>query len=72
MVIVEVKKIMSNKNIIVTQIASAIRRPQYQINVLRGLGLKKLNKPRILVDNPSIRGMIEKVKHLVKYEIKQN
>jgi large subunit ribosomal protein L30 len=53
------------KKIKIKQIVSAIRRPENQSAVLRGLGLKKLNKVRELEDTPSIRGMIEKVKHLV-------
>ena len=42
----------------------------YQRKTLIGLGLNKINKQRELDDTPSIRGMIEKVKHLV--EIKEN
>jgi len=52
----------------VTQIISANRRPNKQTLILKGLGLSRLHRPRILEDTPSIRGMIEKVKHLVKYE----
>jgi len=37
---------------------------------LIGLGLNKMNKEKILEDTPSIRGMIDKVKHLV--EVKSN
>ena len=53
----------------VVQVTSANRRPKKQTLVLRGLGLSKLHKERILENTPSIRGMIEKVKHLVRYEI---
>lgn len=52
----------------VTQIISANRRPRKQTLILKGLGLSRLHRPSILEDTPSIRGMIEKVKHLVKYE----
>lgn len=52
----------------VIQIISANRRPRKQTLILKGLGLSRLHKPRILEDTPSIRGMIEKVKHLVEFE----
>ena len=35
---------------------------------LRGLGLKRLNQRTELEDTPSVRGMIDKVKHLVVVE----
>ena len=52
----------------VVQVVSANRRPEKQTRILNGLGLSKLHRVRILEDTPSIRGMIEKVKHLVEYE----
>lgn len=52
----------------VTLVRSAIDRPRTQKETVRGLGLRKLNQSRILVDTPSIRGMIRKVQHLVKVE----
>ena len=36
--------------------------------VLRGMGLTKMHKAVTLLDTPQIRGMIEKVKHLVRVE----
>ena len=59
-----------NSKLIVKQVRSAIGRQGYQRKTLIGLGLNKINKERELDDTPSIRGMIEKVKHLV--EIKEN
>ena len=59
-----------NSKLIVKQVKSAIGRQGYQRKTLIGLGLNKINKQRELDDTPSIRGMIEKVKHLV--EIKKN
>ena len=38
--------------------------------ILISLGLNKINRERILEDTPSIKGMINKVKHLVKVESK--
>jgi large subunit ribosomal protein L30 len=52
----------------VTQIGSAIGRNYNQERNLIGLGLNKLHKSKELEDTPSVRGMIEKVKHLVKVE----
>ena len=57
-----------NSKLIVKQVKSAIGRQAYQRKTLIGLGLNKINKQRELDDTPSIRGMIEKVKHLVEIE----
>ena len=56
------------KKLRVTQIGSPIRRQQYQRETLIGLGLNKMHRTRELVDTPSVRGMIDKVKHLVRVE----
>lgn len=56
------------KKIKVTQIGSPIGRKAYQRKTLVGLGLNKMHKTRELQDTPAIRGMIEKVKHLVTVE----
>ena len=56
---------MANK-IYVKQIRSAIRRPEIQKKILKGLGLNKMNKISELNDTPSIRGMINKIPHLVQ------
>ena len=52
----------------VTQIASPIRRQKDQRETLKGLGLNKMNRTKALEDTPSIRGMIRKVRHLVRVE----
>ena len=52
----------------VTQVRSAIGRKPGQRETLIGLGLNKLNISSVLEDTPSIRGMVEKVKHLVRVE----
>ena len=52
----------------VTQIRSAIRRPKDQLATLKGLGLTRMNRTRELEDTPSVRGMINKVRHLVRVE----
>ncbi|HEV8028230.1 MAG TPA: 50S ribosomal protein L30 [Stellaceae bacterium] len=51
-----------------TQIASPIGREAYQRATLRGLGLDKLRRSRVLEDTPAVRGMVERVKHLVRVE----
>ena len=56
---------MANK-IYVKQIRSPIRRPEVQRKILKGLGLNKMNKVSELNDTPSIRGMINKIPHLVE------
>ena len=56
------------KTLRVTQIGSPIRRPDDQRATLIGLGLNKMHRTRELVDTPSVRGMIDKVKHLVRVE----
>jgi large subunit ribosomal protein L30 len=52
----------------VTQIGSPIGRQAYQRATLKGLGLNKLHRTRVLEDTPAVRGMIENVKHLVRVE----
>ncbi len=51
----------------VIQKKSGIGRSQSQRATLLGLGLKKLHQERILDDTPAIRGMINKVQHLVEW-----
>lgn len=47
---------------------SVIGRPKDQKATVKALGLRKLNQSRCLPDNPAVRGMIEKVAHLVDAE----
>ena len=54
------------KTIVVQQIGSPIRRPEKQRKTLIGLGLNKMHKTRELEDTPSVRGMVNKISHLVK------
>ena len=53
----------------ITLIRSMNGRPEKHRKVLRGMGLTKLNKTVELEDTPSIRGMINKVTHLVRVEV---
>jgi large subunit ribosomal protein L30 len=52
----------------VTLVKSMIGRPEKHRQVLRGMGLHRLNRSVELQDTPAIRGMIQKVCHLVKAE----
>ena len=52
----------------VTQIGSPIGRPKDQRQTLVGLGLNKMHRTRTLEDTPAVRGMINKVHHLVRVE----
>jgi len=54
----------------ITLIKSMAGRPEKHRNVLRGMGLTKLNKSVLLNDTPSIRGMVNAVSHLVRAEEK--
>jgi large subunit ribosomal protein L30 len=59
---------MSGKTVRVTQTKSAIGRLASQRQTLVGLGLNKIGRTSELEDTPSVRGMINKVKHLVRVE----
>lgn len=50
----------------VEQIGSPIRREASQRATLIGLGLNKRHRISTLIDTPSVRGMIQKVRHLVR------
>ena len=56
----------AKKTIKVEQIGSPIRREASQRATLKGLGLNKIGRVKELQDNPSTRGMIDKVAHLVR------
>ena len=58
----------ARKTVTVTQIRSPIGRPKDQRATLIGLGLNKLNRSRELEDTPAVRGMIDKVRHLIRVE----
>jgi large subunit ribosomal protein L30 len=60
------KATLPKETLQVRQIRSANRRPAIQETILRGLGLTRMGRMRTLEDTPSVRGMIEKVKHLVE------
>ena len=62
------KKSASGKTVVVVQTGSPIGRQAYQRQTLIGLGLNKIGRRKELEDTPSVRGMINKVSHLVRVE----
>lgn len=56
-------------NLKITWTRSTIGRNQKQRRVIESLGLKKLSSSAVHRDSPGIRGMINKVSHLVEVEI---
>ncbi len=61
-------KRVPEKTVKVTQVRSPAGRFAYQRATLRGLGLDRINRSNVLEDTPAVRGMIERVKHLVRIE----
>jgi large subunit ribosomal protein L30 len=59
-------KAEEKKTVTVVQTGSPIGRRADQEATLKGLGLNKRHRQRTLEDTPSVRGMINKVKHLVR------
>ena len=57
---------MTKKNIKIIQVKSGIGRKSDQKKTLVGLGLNRVGRIRELEDTPSVRGMVNKVSHLVK------
>lgn len=58
----------AKKTLRLTQVKSSIGRPADQGKTLKALGLGKIGRTTDKVDNESVRGMIFKVKHLIKVE----
>ena len=52
----------------ITWMKSCIGRPEYQRRIIRSLGLRRLHHSVVRDDTPSIRGMVNKVIHLVEVE----
>jgi large subunit ribosomal protein L30 len=61
-------KPVPEKAVKVTQIRSPAGRFANQRATLRGLGLDRINRSRVLEDTPAVRGMIERVRHLVRID----
>jgi large subunit ribosomal protein L30 len=52
----------------IKQVRSLIRKPLKQKRTMEALGLRKMNQTVVLDDTPQVRGMVEKVRHLVLIE----
>ena len=59
---------MAEKKLRITQVRSAIGLPKDQKATVRALGLKRMNHTVEQADTPVIRGMVFKVKHLVRVD----
>ena len=59
-------KAKAKKTIKIQYIRSVIGRPQKQRLLIKGLGFRKLNQIVEREDTPAVRGMVEKIPHLVK------
>ena len=57
---------MAKKSITIKFVRSANKRPQDQVDTIKGLGLRSLHDVRTLENTPAVRGMIKKVIHLVE------
>ena len=55
----------SMAKIIITQVKSTIKRPKRQKDTIQALGLGKINKSVEVEETPQIKGMVNKVSHLV-------
>ena len=58
----------SKPRVRVTQVRSGLGRKKDQVQTLVGLGLNKIRRTVELQDTPSVRGMINKVAHVVHVE----
>jgi large subunit ribosomal protein L30 len=56
------------KTLRVTQIRSGIGLPRDQRQTVRALGIKRMHDTVEQIDTPAVRGMLHKVRHLVKVE----
>ncbi len=59
---------MAAKTLRITQVRSAIGCPKDQKATVRALGLKRMNHTVEQADTPTVRGMVFKVKHLLRVE----
>jgi large subunit ribosomal protein L30 len=57
---------MTDKTITIEQIRGPARRTERQLRTLIGLGLNKMYRRRTLKDTPQVRGMLNKLPHLVR------
>ena len=58
-------------HIVLKQIRSVIGKSEHLRSVMKGLGLGKIGSVKTLKDTPAIRGMVEKVHHMVQVEVRE-
>ena len=56
---------MAQNQVKVTLVRSTIGTKQDHRDTVRGLGLRRVNSSKVLIDTPEVRGMINKVDYLV-------
>lgn len=56
---------MTQKQVKVTLVRSTIGTKPSHRDTVRGLGLRRINSSKVLIDTPEVRGMINKVDYLV-------
>lgn len=64
-----VRAAASENQLKVKLIRSLIGRPEMQREIIKGLGLRKVNSEVIRKDSPEVWGMIRKIPHLLKVEV---
>jgi large subunit ribosomal protein L30 len=64
----KISKEIAGKQLRIKLVRSVIGRPQKQREVVKGLGLRKLNSEVIREDRPETWGMIRKIPHLIQVE----
>ncbi|HCX86736.1 MAG TPA: 50S ribosomal protein L30 [Gammaproteobacteria bacterium] len=60
---------MSNRRIKVTLVKSKHGRGAKQLACVRGLGLRRMHQTVELEETPAVKGMVNKVSHLVRVEV---
>lgn len=63
---VKTSKKSAGNMVTVKQVGSPMRRDPRQALYLKSLGLGKMNRERVLIDSPGVRGLIERLKHMVQ------
>jgi large subunit ribosomal protein L30 len=58
-----------DKKLKVTLIRSTVRRPKVQKLTVKAMGFHRLHETRLLPDNPATRGMVDRVSHLLEWEV---
>jgi large subunit ribosomal protein L30 len=56
------------KTVKIKQVRSTIKKPQRQKDIMKALGLRKINQVVEHEDSPSLRGMISRIEHLVEIQ----